>query len=132
MRLALAALVLIFALPASAQPQRVQSQGAQPAPQRVERGALLVENVPETPPEVAERLSQYVNTRGATFLDWLPDGGMLIGTRFGDTVQAHRVTAPLRDRTQLTFFAEPIASAEVRASMCWRPVPSRWICIAAR
>jgi len=110
MRLALAAaFLLITSLPAAAQPQRAQTPAA---PQRVERGALLLENVPETPPEVSERLQQYVNTRGATFLDWLPGGAMLIGTRFGDTVQAHRVAAPLRDRTQLTFYAEPIASAE--------------------
>ncbi len=64
---------------------------AQTSPQRIERGALRVENVPETPPEVSERLRQYVNTRSAGFADWLPDGGMLITTRFADTVQLHRV-----------------------------------------
>ena len=51
---------------------------AQTAPQRIERGALRLENVPETPPDVSERLRQYVNTRSAGFADWLPGGGVLI------------------------------------------------------
>ncbi len=90
------------------------SASAQEAPQRVERGALRLENVPETPPDVAERLRQYVNTRSAGFADWLPDGGMLIFTRFGDTVQLHRVDQPMGARTQLTFYEERITGASVR------------------
>lgn len=98
-----AAALAALALPVSAQ-----------APQRIERGALRVENVPETPPEVSERLRQYVNTRSAAFADWLPDGGVLISTRFGDTVQLHRVDRPLGARTQLTFFDERVGAAAVR------------------
>ena len=84
------------------------------AQQRVERGALRLENVPETPPEVAERLRQYVNTRSASFVDWFADGGVLIATRFGDTAQLHRVSQPLGARTQLTFFEERVTSAALR------------------
>src|SRR5687767_3412936 len=87
---------------------------AQNASQREERGALRVENVPETPPEVSERLRQYVNTRSAGFADWLPGGGVLIFTRFGDTVQLHRVDQPMGARTQLTFFEERITGAAVK------------------
>lgn len=83
-------------------------------PQRIERGALRLENVPETPPDVSERLRQYVNTRSAGFADWLPDGGMLIFTRFGDTVQLHRVDQPMGARTQLTFYDERITGASVK------------------
>ena len=90
------------------------SASAQDAPQRIERGALRVENVPETPPDVAERLQQYVNTRSAGFADWLPDGGMVIATRFGDTVQLHRVDQPMGARTQLTFYEERVGGASVR------------------
>jgi dipeptidyl aminopeptidase/acylaminoacyl peptidase len=92
------------------------SASAQPAapPQREERGALRVENVPQTPPDVRERLQQYVNTRSANFADWHPDGGLLITTRFGDTVQLHRVDQPMGARTQLTFFEERVAGAAVR------------------
>lgn len=87
---------------------------AQTAPQRVERGALRLENVPETPPDVPERLRQYVNTRSAGFADWLPGGAVLIYTRFGDTVQLHRVDRPMGARTQLTFYEERIAGAAVK------------------
>ena len=100
----LAAAMAALAIPAS----------AQPAPQRIERGALRLENVPETPADVAERLRQYVNTRSAAFADWLPDGGLLILTRFGDTAQLHRVDRPMGARTQLTFYDERIAGASVR------------------
>lgn len=48
------------------------------------------------------------------FEGWLPDGSMLIATRFGDTNQIHRVAAPGAARTQLTFFSEPISTAQVR------------------
>jgi dipeptidyl aminopeptidase/acylaminoacyl peptidase len=87
---------------------------AQTAPQRIERGALRLENVPETPPEVSERLRQYVNTRSAGFADWLPGGGVLIMTRFADTVQLHRVDQPMGARTQLTFYEERITGAAVK------------------
>lgn len=98
-----AAALGVFATPAFAQ-----------APQRIERGALRVENVPETPPDVEERLRQYVNTRSAVFADWLPNGGVLVLTRFGDTAQLHRVDEPMGARTQLTFFDERVAGAAVR------------------
>lgn len=87
---------------------------AQTAPQREERGALRVENVPVTPPEVSARLQQYVNTRSAGFADWLPNGAALIYTRFGDTVQLHRVDQPMGARTQLTFFEERITGAAAK------------------
>ncbi|WP_332772160.1 S9 family peptidase [Phenylobacterium sp.] len=76
-----------------------------------EVGTLVTENVPETPPAVREQLRRYQNARSATFLDWLADGTMLIATRFGQTPQIHHVKAPGGDRTQLTFFDEPVTSA---------------------
>jgi dipeptidyl aminopeptidase/acylaminoacyl peptidase len=83
------------------------------SPERVERGNLMLENLPEIPAEVTERLEQYQNTRAASFGSWLHDGGMLIATRFGDTSQVHRVREPLGARRQLTFFKEPVNSASV-------------------
>lgn len=71
-------------------------------------------NVPVAPADVSERLRQYVNTRAASFVGWLPDGGVLISTRFGEVNQLHRVDAPMGARTQLTFFDERITSASVR------------------
>lgn len=79
-----------------------------------EVGALVTENVPETPPAVREQLRRYQNARSAAFLDWLADGSMLIATRFGQTPQIHHVKAPGGDRTQLTFFDGPVMSATAR------------------
>lgn len=83
--------------------------------QRVERGVLVTENVPETPPALKDMLLQYQNVRGAAFADWTPDGkSILITTRFADTAQLHRVDMPLGLRRQLTFFAEPVGGGTYR------------------
>lgn len=82
---------------------------------RVERGQLVTENVPETPPALKDTLLQYQNVRGAAFADWSPDGkSILISTRFGDAAQLHRVDQPLGMRRQITFFAEPISGGAYR------------------
>lgn len=83
------------------------------APERVEHGSLILENVPELPAEITERLEQYQNTRAAAFASWLHDGGILVATRFGDTDQVHQVARPLGARKQLTFFKEPVRDAAV-------------------
>ena len=82
------------------------------ATERVTRGNLRLENIPEIPAALAERTQQYQNTRSAGILDWDPaGGGMLIATRFGNTVQVHRVEQPAGMRRQLTFFNEPVNNA---------------------
>ena len=75
-------------------------------------GTATLQNVPEIPAEVKDSVQRYQNYREAIFRDWLPDGSILITTRFGSTSQVHRVAAPGADRTQITFFDEPIADAE--------------------
>jgi dipeptidyl aminopeptidase/acylaminoacyl peptidase len=83
--------------------------------QRVERGVLVTENVPDTPPALKDMLLQYQNVRGASFADWTPDGkSILIATRFADTAQLHRVDMPLGLRRQLTFFPEPVGGGTYR------------------
>lgn len=77
---------------------------------RKEIGNLVIEGVPEIPPEVAARMDQYQNTRSAVLEDWDPSGnGILILTRFADTLQLHHVSAPGMDRHQVTFFKEPVS-----------------------
>lgn len=84
------------------------------AADRVEKGNLVIEGVPEIPAQVMDRLVQYQNTRSAAFSGWLPDGGgILIRTRFGDTLQVHQVARAGGDRRQLTFFQEPVAGASI-------------------
>ena len=94
---------------------------AQP-PQRVVLGQLEIEGVPPVPQEFLSRLRPYQNTRQANFLGWIGDG-ILIGTRFGNTTQLHRVEIPMGARRQLTFFNEPVGAAHVSP----KPAPKGFI-----
>ena len=86
-------------------------------PQQVERkeiGNLVLENIPDIPQSIKDWMFQYQSTRSATFQDWLHNNkGILISTRFGETIQIHIVEKPGGARKQITFFNEPIGSATV-------------------
>src|SRR4051794_14625618 len=70
---------------------------------------LVVEGIPPVPASVAERVALYTEFRSAALRDWHPKRReMLIGTRFGDTVQLHAVRMPQGARTQLTFFPDRV------------------------
>jgi dipeptidyl aminopeptidase/acylaminoacyl peptidase len=86
--------------------------GAQ-TPQVREVGNIVYDGVPATPPALQAAIAPYYNARSAVFEDWLPDGSILIATRFGNVNQIHRVAAPGAARTQLTFFEEPVNEAKV-------------------
>jgi dipeptidyl aminopeptidase/acylaminoacyl peptidase len=74
--------------------------------------ALKTDGVPPIPAELADELAQYNESRSATLADWHPTRReMLIHTRFGDTVQVHRVAFPGGARQQLTFFPERVTDA---------------------
>lgn len=81
--------------------------------QKRELGNQIFENVPEAPQAVKESIARYQNARSAYFADWLPDGSMLIRTRFGATNQVHHVDKAGGDRQQITFYDDPIAGADV-------------------
>lgn len=81
------------------------------AVERREIGNQILENVPVAPASVRESLARYQNARSAAFVDWAPSGGVLISTRFGNTNQLHRVAAPGADRSQITFYEEPVGGA---------------------
>jgi len=102
--------------PAAAQPPAPPPARTAPLPQRREHGNLLFDNIPAPDPALAARLFRYLQSRQATLLDWLPDGSLLIATRFGDTEQVHRVAAPLQGREQLTFYPEPVNFARAAQS----------------
>jgi dipeptidyl aminopeptidase/acylaminoacyl peptidase len=76
-------------------------------------GTATLQNVPAIPAEVSEAVQRYQNSRSADFEGWLPDGSMLITTRFAATQQVHHVAAPGAARRQITFGSEPIAGALV-------------------
>ncbi len=79
--------------------------------ERKEVGNLVMENIPEIPQPLKDRIFQYQNTRSASLQDWLHDGGILISTRFGETAQFHKVRKPGAYREQITFFNEPVGGA---------------------
>jgi len=81
-----------------------------------EHGNLVLDNIPSVDTPLTARLDDYLNSRGASFVDWMPDGGMLIATRFGDVEQLHLLGAPLGAREQLTFYREPVTEARAPQS----------------
>lgn len=97
---------------AAAPPQGDEALRRAP-PAREARGNLILEGVPAPDPAFQARLGRYLQSRSASLLDWLPQGGLLVSTRFGEVAQVHRVAAPLGMREQLTFTAEPIREARV-------------------
>ncbi|MBV9346306.1 MAG: S9 family peptidase [Gammaproteobacteria bacterium] len=80
-------------------------------PAHRESGPLVYDGIPAPDPALSARLARYLESREATCYDWTADGGLLIGTRFGDVQQVHKVAAPLASREQLTFFADPVDRA---------------------
>jgi dipeptidyl aminopeptidase/acylaminoacyl peptidase len=81
-----------------------------------ERGNLVLDNIPSVDSPRTTRLEDYMNSRGASFVDWLPGDGLLVATRFGDVEQLHRVLVPMGAREQLTFYREPVTVARVPRS----------------
>lgn len=79
-----------------------------------EIGNLVVEGIPEIPKEINHTLQQYQNTREASFVGWLHNSEkMLIATRFGESTQFHLVKSPGGQRSQVTFFSEPLFNGKI-------------------
>jgi dipeptidyl aminopeptidase/acylaminoacyl peptidase len=87
--------------------------------ERITRGNLAIEGIPEIPPELVQRMRRYQFSRSAEFAGWTPDGRLTISTRFGNTSQLHLVDRPMGARRQITFFDEPIYGAD------WSPTGAR-------
>jgi dipeptidyl aminopeptidase/acylaminoacyl peptidase len=92
---ALAALLLAIAFPGHAQPFSVPTH-------RID-GTLVFDGIPPVSATLSSQVGHYEEWRQASFLDWLPDGSMLIATRFGAESEVHRIASPLGMREQLTF-----------------------------
>jgi dipeptidyl aminopeptidase/acylaminoacyl peptidase len=102
-RSSLLAVAALIAVPAAAQQASVETRQV---------GTARLENVPEIPQDIRDAVQRYQNYREARFQDWLPDGSMLITTRFGSTFQVHHVPAPGAARRQLTYYGEPVGGAK--------------------
>src|SRR5881396_3395669 len=86
---------------------------------------LVTDGVPPVPASIAEAARRYSAFRSAAFWDWHPTRReMLVGTRFGDALELHRVRLPGGARTQLTFFADPVSGAS------YQPGDGRYIVLS--
>src|SRR5271155_5435589 len=73
---------------------------------------LVVEGVPPIPASLAASVERYSNYRGAGIASWHPERReMLISTRFADVPEIHWVKMPGGDRSQLTFYPDPVGVA---------------------
>src|SRR5205809_7694104 len=83
---------------------------------------LVTDGLPPVPAAIAAAARPYSEFRAAGFWDWHPTRReMIIGTRFGDAPQLHRVRSPGGDRAQLTFFPDPVSGAS------YQPTDGRYI-----
>ncbi len=89
------------------------------AVERVSRGNLAIEGIPEIPQDLVQRMRRYQYARSALFAGWTPDGRLAVSTRFGNTNQVHVIDNPLGARRQITFFDEPVTGGD------WSPTGAR-------
>lgn len=74
--------------------------------------AITAERVPALPLSLVERARPYLESRGASFQGWDPKHrAVLIGTRFANVSQLHKVAMPMGARTQISFEAEPVGGS---------------------
>src|SRR6202451_3971291 len=107
-------IVLLSAVAVSA-PRPAVAQSTNPSQEAVvaPNENLIVESVPPIPKSLADQADRYTNFRAAFFASWHPTKReMLISTRFADTFQIHQVKMPGGARTQLTFYADDVRSAQ--------------------
>ena len=104
-RLLATLLATAVAVPAAAQEKATEPSVPIPA-------AITAERVPALPLTLAERARPYLESRGASFQGWDPKHrAVLIGTRFGNVAQLHKVAMPMGARTQISFEAEPVGGS---------------------
>jgi len=109
---AFAAMAAMAALPAMAAAAAASSEDVLPTPANI-----VARHVPPIPRAAVEALQPYENMRSAAFADWHPrERRLLVLTRFAQAVQLHEVAMPLGDRTQLTFYDEPVTAGAYRPS----------------
>jgi dipeptidyl aminopeptidase/acylaminoacyl peptidase len=71
--------------------------------------SLVIQGAPAVPAELAAAVGRYTKTRAADFQAWNPTRReVLVTTRFGETLQLHRVRAPGADPSQITFYDDDV------------------------
>ena len=72
--------------------------------------AMITDSVPVVPDDLVKATRPFIENREAYFEGWTVDHAMIIGTRFGNTEELHKVAGPMMDRQQITFEQEPVSS----------------------
>ena len=89
--------------------------GAPVAQRNINDGQLILQDVPDIPSSLIDRLNQYQSMRSASFLDWGQTGkGLYVRTRFREVSQIHYVSGPGSTRQQLTWLDDPVGQVERR------------------
>jgi hypothetical protein len=71
---------------------------------------IVADGVPAVSLALVDTVARYAEYRSAFVTSWHPQRReMIIGTRFGNTYQAHMVKTVAGARQQLTFFTEPVS-----------------------
>ena len=112
--------IVLFAALLAALPAFAQTDAKRADVKRDVVGNRTSENIPQIPTALLDQLNRYQNTRGAGVAGWTKDGCLLVGTRFAETAQAHRVCQPLGMREQLTFYPEPVGGITPAPANAWR------------
>ena len=112
--------IVLFAALLAALPAFAQTDAKRADVKRDVVGNRTSENIPQIPAALLDQLNRYQNTRGAGVAGWTKDGCLLVGTRFAETAQAHRVCQPLGMREQLTFYPEPVGGITAAPANAWR------------
>jgi len=74
---------------------------------------LIARNIPVIPKSLNEKIKKYSESRGANFTSIHPNGKeVIMVTRFGSTNQLHKLSQAMGNRKQITFFDEPVNSAD--------------------
>ncbi|REK10480.1 MAG: S9 family peptidase [Planctomycetota bacterium] len=106
--IALGAFLALWVAASLAAPVRAQQRDDVIAP----GSNLVTDGIPPIPESLAERARQYTEFRQASLYSWHPNKReMLIGTRFADTQQVHRVAMPGGERRQITFYVDRVLGA---------------------
>ncbi|WP_449397535.1 TolB family protein [Chryseobacterium wanjuense] len=73
---------------------------------------LIAENILPIPKSLNQAIKKYSESRNAGLADIHPNGKDVIAvTRFASTNQLHKISFPMGDRKQITFFDEPVNMA---------------------
>ncbi len=78
------------------------------------QGPLTFSGIPPLSPTLSKRLERYAPWPGTRFLEWLPEGGMLVAERLGDRVRLESLTAALAAPRTLASLTLPLRWARSR------------------